>query len=58
MRQMASCHFLLCKYRMFQRVKIACGESLPLSINMQDYSLLTRMEIFKYLYELLSAFLQ
>lgn len=50
LRQFATCHFLLCKYRMFWRVKAACGEALALSVNIQDYYHLTRMELLKYFY--------
>jgi hypothetical protein len=31
-------------------VKVACGEALPLSVNIQDYYHLTRMELLKYFY--------
>lgn len=43
---------------MFERVKSALGEELTtLTINIQDYYHLTRIELVKYLFELLSAYL-
>lgn len=57
LRQLATCHFLLCKYLMWEKYWRAQGEQGELFINIQDYYQLTGIELVKFLFEMLGLLL-